>query len=135
MKDRSEATTPPIPPLQFERTENFVSSYANNVAFEASAWDIKLLFGQLDQASGKTSVKQHLAVTIPWPQAKLLLFWLRVQVEAAEASVKAKIPIRKDLIPPELPPPTDKEKNDPDAKEFYELYRKAREEFLASMKE
>ncbi len=130
MTDTAEATT--TPPLQFERTEDFFPTYANNVTFEVSAWDIKLIFGQLDQASGKASVKQHVAVTIPWPQAKLLLFWLRIQVEAAEASVKARIPIRKDLLPPEMPLTSD-QADDPDAKVFYELYRKAREEFLASL--
>jgi len=119
--------------VKYERTENFVSSYANSVLFEGSAWDLKLIFGQLDQSATPNVVKQHLAVTLPWPQAKLALFWLRAQVEAAEATVNAKIPIRKDLLPQELPPLTEEQEKDPEAKRFREWYEKAREEFLKTV--
>ncbi|MGD0672057.1 MAG: hypothetical protein ABSB13_08265 [Candidatus Binatus sp.] len=120
------------PATRFERTENFASSYANGVSFEPSAWDLKVIFGQLDQASGATIVKQHLAVTIPWAQAKLALFWLRIQVEAMEEQT-GKIPLRKDVLPPEPPPLTAEQKSDPAAKRFYEAYVKAREQFIASL--
>jgi hypothetical protein len=130
MTDAAATTTPPI---QFERTEHFIASYANSIIFEPSAWDLKLIFGQLDHVSSTTLVKQHLAVTIPWPQAKLALFWLRVQVEVAENQARAKIPIRQDFLPPELPPLTSEQQDDPTTREFYDLYHKIREEFLASL--
>lgn len=115
--------------IQFERIDDFASSYANNVNYEQTAWDLKLIFGQVDG----NVVRQHLAVTIPWPQAKLAAFWLRVQVESAEAYVGAKIPIRKDLIPAELPSLTPEQEKDPAWRAFYELYSKAREDFIATL--
>jgi len=118
--------------VETERTEDFRSLYANSVLYEASAWDLKLIFGQLDQASGRAIVKQNVAVTIPWPQAKLALFWLRFQVEIAEATVGTKIPIRKDLLPIEAPPLTPEEESDPATKQAREIYMRLREEFLAT---
>ena len=111
MADDTQPTETPQN-LKVERTQNFVSTYANNAIFEASAWDLKIIFGQLDQASGIAEIKQHLAVTIPWAQAKLLLYWLRVQVEVVELE-SGKIQIRKDLIPPEPPALTPEQENDP----------------------
>ncbi|MGH7987305.1 MAG: hypothetical protein ACREQX_13585 [Candidatus Binataceae bacterium] len=118
---------------EFKRADDFSSSYANSVTFEPSAWDLSVIFGQLEQAPGKTAVvNQRLAVTIPWPQAKLALFWLRLQVEAAELQA-GKIPIRMDIIPPEMPPLAPEQANDANVMKFRELYRKAREEFVASL--
>jgi len=128
----AENTTEQPTTSRFEHTESFISSYANSVTFEPTAWDLKLIFGQLDQVSNTTVVKQHLAVTIPWAQVKLALFWLRLQVDAMEEQA-GKIPLRKDVIPPELPPLTNEQRNDPATKKLYECYRKAREEFIASL--
>ncbi len=125
-----ENITPPTPALKYDRADNFIATYANNAFFEASAWDLKIIFGQLDQSSGSIVVKQNVSVTIPWAQAKLALFWLRMQVEAMEVST-GKILLRKDLLPPELPPLTAEQENDPAAKQFHESYMKAREEFIA----
>jgi len=55
----------------FARVEDFVNYYANNVQFEASSFDLKVIFGQLQQSHG-TQVLQECAVTVPWVQAKLL---------------------------------------------------------------
>jgi hypothetical protein len=125
-------TTEPSPTLQYERTENFISVYTNNVFFQPSAWDLQIIFGQLDQTSGKDIVKQQVAVTIPWAQAKLALYYLRLQVEAMEIQ-SGKIPIRKDLIPPEPPPLTSEQESIPDSKKILELIQKIREEFIASL--
>jgi hypothetical protein len=123
----------PSATISFERTSDFINTYANSVMFESSAWDLRLLFGQLDQVSGAGIIKQHLGVTIPWPQAKLMLFWLRLQVEAAEMGVNARIPIRKDLLPQEAPELTPEQEQDPANRAVRELYIKLREEFLASV--
>jgi hypothetical protein len=109
--------------MQSTRSSDFSSIYANNVFFEASAWDLKIIFGELDQSSGTASIQQRAAVTVPWPQAKLMSFWLRVQVELAEATVKAKIPIRPDLL----------QQSDSSAIEFHEIYQRIRADFLASL--
>src|ERR1700688_2976430 len=118
MPDETEGTqTPQI--LTFDRLPNFMSTYANNAVFEPSAWDLKIVFGQLDQSSGTPEIKQHLAVTLPWAQAKLALFWLRVQVEAMELQ-SGKIQIRKDLLPSEPPSLTPEQEHDPDTRKFHE---------------
>jgi hypothetical protein len=80
-------------------------------------------------SSGKPIIRQHLAVTLPWAQAKLALFWLRWQIEVMEAQ-SGKISIRPDLLPQEPPDPG---KDDPAAKMFYDLYRRLRAEFIASV--
>jgi hypothetical protein len=127
-----EATAQPSAALKYERTDNFISAYANNAFFEPSAWDLKIIFGQLDQSPAGITIKQNIAVTIPWAQAKLALYWLRLQIEATEMDI-GKIPLRKDLIPPEPPPLTPEQENNPDAKKMHELVRKLREEFIASL--
>jgi hypothetical protein len=73
------------PDNPFVRDEDFVSLYSNNVQLEQSAWDLKLIFGQLDQSSGKAVVEQHTAMTIPWAQVKLLAYFLELQVGSYEA--------------------------------------------------
>jgi len=62
------------------------SVYANNVRFETSVWDLKAVFGQLEQLppSGELSVDWHTAVTMPWLVAKLLIYYLRINVAAYE---------------------------------------------------
>jgi hypothetical protein len=51
----------------FQRVDDFNSYYANNIAnniqLEWSQFDLKLIFGQLDQSAGKVRVEQHSAVT------------------------------------------------------------------------
>jgi hypothetical protein len=130
----TDAVAPPPPSIKYERAENFTSWYANSVLHEASAWDLKFIFGQIDQTGyPTTTIKQQLAVTIPWPQAKLILFWLRFQVEFAEATVGVKIPIRKDLLPADMPPLKPEEESDPAIKQAHDLYVKIRNEFLATV--
>jgi len=93
---------------------------------------MKITFGHVERATDPVVIRHDFAVTIPWPQAKLALFWLRLHVETTEAEVGAKIPIRKDLIPPELPQ-VDAQKEDAAMKQFREIYERLRTEFLASV--
>jgi hypothetical protein len=125
--------TDTAPQQVVERANDFTTSYANNINFESTPWDMKLTFGHIDQATGTVVIKQDFAVTIPWPQAKLALFWLRVHVETSEAEVGVKIPIRKDLIPPEMPTLKPEQESDPSMIRFRELYGKIRAEFLATL--
>jgi hypothetical protein len=118
--------------LQYQRAANFTTAYANNVYFESSAWDLKIVFGQLEQPPGQpVVVTQHTAVTIPWAQAKLALYYLRIHVEGSELQ-NGKISIRSNLLPAEPPPLTPEQEKDPLAKQLYELVRKRRAEFLES---
>jgi hypothetical protein len=118
-----------------ERAADFTTRYANNIFFESTAWDLKLTFGHIEQVSDPTTIQHDFAVTIPWPQAKLALFWLRLHVEMAEAEVRAKIPIREDLLPQELPAklPEPLEADPASAKRFREIYERLRAEFLKSL--
>jgi hypothetical protein len=127
------APKPTAPQQVVERASNFTNFYANNMYFESTAWDMKITFGHVDQATGTIVIKHDLAVTIPWPQAKLALFWLRLHVEMAEAEVGTKIPIRKDVIPAELPKPEPEQEHDPSVKRFFEIYERIRAEFLATL--
>ena len=77
-------------------------------------------------------MRPKVAVTIPWTQAKLALYYLRVQVEAIELQ-SGKIQIRRDLLPAEPPPLDEKKKKDPMAVKMRELVVRIRNEFLASL--
>jgi hypothetical protein len=108
--------------------------YANNVYFEQSAWDLKLIFGQLDQREGKITVRQHTAVTFPWTQIKLFSYWLKGQIEAHEM-INGKVRVPTSVIPNELPPPTaEQKKADPNMEKIYDLFNKLRNEFLEDQK-
>src|ERR1700691_3791765 len=65
-------TTKPATSGDVRRSEELVERYANHVSFEMSVWDLKLIFGQLDQQLGPQTVIQHTAMTLPWPQVKIL---------------------------------------------------------------
>jgi hypothetical protein len=72
------------------------------------------------------------AITIPWAQAKLALYYLRLQVAAMEMQ-SGKIPIRRDLIPPEPPELKPEQEAIPGSRELRELILKIREEFLTTL--
>jgi hypothetical protein len=127
-----ETTKPPLPEIEFQRADNFMSVYSNNVIFEPTAWDLKIIFGQLDLAGGKGIARQQVAVTVSWAQAKLALYYLRLQVAAMELQ-SGKIPIRRDLIPSEPPELMPDQEAIPGSHELRDLVLKIREEFIASL--
>lgn len=118
--------------IGLEPTDDFVTSYANHVFLEASFWDLKLIFGQLDQSVEPLAVAQHTAVTLPWAQAKILSHLLRVQLVAHEMT-NGKISLPKNILPSEVEPPTEKMlKEEPHAQRMYEEFKKLRDELLAN---
>ncbi len=131
----TEPTEKPNPPASVERAADFRTYYANNVYIESTAWDLKITFGHLDRATAPLLVKNECSVTLPWPQAKLALFWIALHVEMAEAEVGQKIPVRKDLWPQELPEklPDNIEADAAGAQRFRKIYNKLREEFLKTV--
>ncbi len=87
------------PEIQREMEEDFASLYANNVIYEASVWDLKLIFGQLDQrlteGQGQTMVDYHTAITVPWSTVKSMVYYLRVNLAGHEAEAgPVKLPAR-----------------------------------------
>jgi hypothetical protein len=83
-----------------ERVEDFVSGYSNNVQFENSAWNLKILFGELDLSGPKPVIEQHTAITVSWVEAKLLAYFLQIQIAAHELE-NGKVQIPTKLLPPD----------------------------------
>ena len=106
--------------------------YANNAQFELSSWDLKIIFGELNQSGGKTTVEQHTAVTVSWVQAKLFAYYLQVNIAFYELQ-HGKIAIPKETLPPEPPPIPEELANDPQAKAANQLFKKMRGEFLSTL--
>ncbi|MGB6385279.1 MAG: DUF3467 domain-containing protein [Terriglobales bacterium] len=70
---------------EFKRAEDFLSSYANNVMFETSVFDIKIVFGELLQPyGGKPFVEQRSATTLSWLEAKIAALFLIMNVAMHE---------------------------------------------------
>ncbi|HEX9545404.1 MAG TPA: DUF3467 domain-containing protein [Pyrinomonadaceae bacterium] len=117
----------------FEFADEFYEAYANSIIYESSSWDLKLVFGQLDQSEGTVKVVQHSAITLPWTQAKLMLYWLRGQIEIHEL-LNGKIHIPPPVIPPPPPPLTEEiKKSDQNAEVVYSIFNRLRDEFLANL--
>jgi hypothetical protein len=90
---------------KFEPTEDFALSYANNVRYEASVWDLKMIFGQLDQrAPEAVVVEQHTAVTVTWQMAKLMAYFCTVNVVLNQIQTGAHIVVPPTVIPPKPDP-------------------------------
>lgn len=112
------------------RSEDFTSAYANHSFLEPSAWDLKIIFGELDQSVEPLVVQQHSSITLPWPQAKVFLYFLRLQVAAHEMA-NGKINLPPGVIPPEIEKPTEEQlKQEPKAMEAYEAFKKIRKEMF-----
>jgi hypothetical protein len=112
MSDTIKTTQP-----QFTRTD-CKDFYANNLQLEPSAWDLKLVFGRLNQSEGDI-VEQHATVTIPWKLARLAIYYLTLQVHAHEFSCGAlTLPVA--LWPPR-PVLGEAFKDDPRARKAWEL--------------
>ena len=125
------ATNETVPqPLKNQRSQDFASVYANNVSFEPSIWDLKLVFGELDQSSGV--IAQHTSMTIPWSMAKLLMYHLRLNLLSHEI-VYGKIAIAQDVIPTEIQPPPEQFKDNLLFQKVFEVAKKEREEFLKTI--
>lgn len=104
MQDQNPSPQQQQPKSNFTRVEDFVTAYANSVQLLPSAWDLTLVFGELDQLGGAIdAVEQHTSVTLPWALAKVLHYYLTLQIYAHELE-DAKIEIPKRVLPPEVPP-------------------------------
>lgn len=131
MPDASEVPQAAVP-LEFKHHENYENWYTNNVQYQQSEWDLKLVFGQLDWSTDHYVVEQHTAITMAWLQARLMLYYLSIQVGVYEMS-HGKIPIPAGAMPPEPIPPTEEQAKDPASNQIYEYLRKAREQLVAEL--
>jgi len=93
---------------------------------------LKIIFGQIDQASETAVIKQHLAVTILWAQAKLALYWLRAQVEAYGNPI-GKDSDSQDFDSARTADAHPEQASDPDAQKLYDMVCRLRDEFIASL--
>jgi hypothetical protein len=130
-KPVAEVDKPATPPLEYKRVDPFRNEYADNVFLESTAWDLKMVFGQIDLSLGPNNVVQHSGITLPWAQVKVLQYFLRVHLIAHE------IQYGHASIPPgiiqEFPAPTKEQiKEFPRAMELHKTLGKLREEFLAA---
>lgn len=122
--------------MALRRAEDFVSRYANNIQFESSAFDLKVVFGLLDQSGApkfeKASVEQHTAISLSWIEVKLLIFFLQLHLDGYEAeNGKVKIPIN--ALPAEPPAALPPQFDTPESRESLERIRKMRAAFLADL--
>jgi len=92
-------------PISESLTEDFATEYANNFHFELSSWDLKILFGQLSQLSGKPDVEWHTSITMPWGAAKLLRYLLSLNIAIYESN-SGTIKLPSSAIPPIVAPPS-----------------------------
>jgi hypothetical protein len=117
--------------LSDRRTREHVKPvYGNSFHFEMSEFDLKMTFGQLtSQFTGKPVVDWHTSVTMPWAQAKLLSYYLRINLALHESN-NGKIKIPANLLPPPPPPPPDLETN-AIAREIFEFVQAIQRELVA----
>jgi hypothetical protein len=121
---------------KLQRTEDFISRYANNVRFENSVWDLKIIFGDLDQSQGDELIRQHTLITLPWSTVKLLIYYLRANL-AIQEKQNGKVKMSFKVWPP-LPDLTAVPQDAADYPQFKaaaEIMAKLREEFISDQQE
>ena len=107
-----------------------VPVYANNVKFELTVWDLRILFGQLlPMSEGIGQVDWHTDVTIPWAQAKLMNLYLEINIALYERE-NGKITIPAGVLPPLMSsPPEGVDTSNPDAIKAFKMVQALVEEF------
>ena len=111
-----------------EENDEMTVDYANNTMFEPTIWDLKLIFGEYSQRT--QSVEYHTSITVPWLQAKMILYFLQANIAAHEA-VYGKVRIPPEATPPEWTAPTPEQaESQPKSQEIFETLKKLRQQFL-----
>ena len=106
--------------------------YANNALFEPTIWDLKIIFGEWSARSN--AVDWHTSMTLPWAQAKLMAYYLAINVAAHELK-NGTIKVPDAMIPND--PATLSEPTGEDAavqKAFVQIATEYRKKFLESLK-
>jgi hypothetical protein len=132
---KADAPAVAQPPLILQRDDDFVARYANNVQFESSGWDLKLTFGLLDQRNAaKPVIEQHTSINLSWPEVKIGIYLLQLHL-ALHEKVNGKVRIPEGGLPTELPETIPPEFDNPQGREAFDLMRKVRAQFIASLSE
>lgn len=134
MVEETGASAPaavPTPKQVFVQSEDFGSVYSNNVQFESFPADLNIIFGESRILDGKPITEQHTAVRMTWAQAKLLAFFLTVQIDIYEFE-HGKISIPKPMLPPVMTM-TEEYKIFPKAQVVIDFINKLRDKFLADL--
>jgi hypothetical protein len=116
--------------ITYKRLDNFDSRYANNILFESSLWDLKLIFGQNDGSLGPNSVVQFGAITLPWAQVKLLSYFCRVHLAIHEVT-HGRIPLDSGLVLP-VPEEVPAFMNTPTGKQAHEALKAIYQDFVSN---
>lgn len=128
----SEPTSSVTGQTSFQRADDLIARYSNNVRFELTVHDLKLIFGESDQGTGVEVIRQHTTITMPWSVAKLMRYYLGINMLFHELYV-GKIVVAPPQIPLPFPEPSQEAiTTDSKATKAFELANKMREEFLAS---
>jgi hypothetical protein len=109
-------------------SEDLATEYANNTFFQPTIWDLKILFGELSPLA--KSIEWHTSITLPWAQAKIMAYYLELNVAAYELR-QGPIKVPSQSLPQEPPPPPTK---DPTDQALWELLKERRQKFLESLK-
>lgn len=110
--------------------QDITTEYANNAWFGPTIWDLKIVFGELAPVLLKKGVIDwHTAITLPWTQAKLVSYYLQLNVEIHELQ-NGLIKIPTVMTPPEPEMP---KTSDPADKAVFELINEHRKRFLERM--
>src|SRR5262245_7106151 len=116
-------------PPSLVKTPNFIELYANNVRLETSVWDLRLILGALDQSDmNDVQVRVSGTVNIPWRQAKLLAYFMVMNMLYHEAS-NGHITLPAGLITQDFPV-IDELKDDPKAIDLVARINRLREELF-----
>jgi hypothetical protein len=97
---QEQPTSPPL--ATFERDPNFESRYANNLRYESTVYDLKIVFGETDLSGPSEVVRQHTAVTIPWAAVKVAIYFLQANMALHELANGA-VHVPPTQIPAEYP--------------------------------
>jgi hypothetical protein len=92
------------------------TEYANNSYFEPTIWDLKILFGEF--SARLSGVDWHTSITVPWPQAKLMAYYLTINVAFHEIT-DGPVTIPQAVMPPPPPPVPESDKDNPVSQAMY----------------
>ncbi len=114
-----------------DQQSKFGTAYANNFNFEPSVWDLKVIFGQLEQHTGAPEVDWHTAITIPWLQVKFVAYYLRLQAAWHDLQY-GQLKAPSSVMPRQPEPPPGELANDSLAKKLYEAQKKIYDEMFGA---
>jgi hypothetical protein len=131
MDDKTAPGTSPHSAIGFKKADDFASAYANNVFFESSLWDLKLIFGQNDQQISPNTVVQHTSITLPWAQVKVMKHFLEGHLIAHEIQ-NGRIQIPPNIIAPVPDEPPTEFKDNPKAVDIHAALKAKYAAFVAA---